>query len=55
MNSRISLWIAAATLEVSLLSESDLFFDVDYTFFVSTEPDSRPVTSATAWVKGFDI
>jgi hypothetical protein len=52
MDSR-RLYIAAATLEVSLLSESDLFFDVDYTFYVSTEPDPRPVASATAGVKDY--
>jgi hypothetical protein len=52
MNSR-RLCIAAATLEVSLLSDLDFFFDVDYTFNVSTEPDSRPVASATAVVKDY--
>jgi len=52
MSSRRSC-IAAATLEVSLLSELDLFFDVDYTFNVSTEPDPRPVASATAGVKDY--
>jgi hypothetical protein len=28
-------------------------FDVDYTFNVSTEPDPRPVASATAGVKDY--
>jgi hypothetical protein len=48
MNSRRSC-IAAATLEVSLLSELDLFFDVDYSFNVSTELHAP----ATAGIKDY--
>jgi hypothetical protein len=50
MNSRRS-GIVAATLEVSLLLESNLLFDVNYTFNLSTKPDPRPVAPATAGLK----